>query len=174
MVLSCSSPHPAYPSRNLCEAEMPSFQAKRCVRRSAAAMYLPFSHAKQPEAMAGASAATLTLSAAEIQVPRYLLTHYWWAYVHPNAVKVFERQWLVNLILWGNYERLRWLRIREIATVPSGPGVIWAMTVWSRGQRLSARSDNILANLRFLACPQAHARKAAWCRSSSSSVEGHA
>jgi hypothetical protein len=100
-------------------------------RHSAAAMYLPFSHAKQPEAMAGASAATLTLSAAEIQVPRYLLTHYWWAYVHPNAVKVFERQWLVNLILWGNYERLRWLRIREIATVPSGPGVIWAMMVWS-------------------------------------------
>jgi ubiquinone/menaquinone biosynthesis C-methylase UbiE len=54
----------------------------------------------------GCNAATLTLSAAEIEVPRYLLTHYWWAYVHPNAVKVFERQWLVNLILWGNYERL--------------------------------------------------------------------
>jgi len=27
--------------------------------------------------------------------------------VHPNAVRVFERQWLVNLILWGNYRRLR-------------------------------------------------------------------
>jgi ubiquinone/menaquinone biosynthesis C-methylase UbiE len=27
--------------------------------------------------------------------------------VHPNAVKVFERRWLVNLILWGNYNRLR-------------------------------------------------------------------
>ena len=40
-------------------------------------------------------------------VPDYLTAHYWWAYVHPNAVKVFERQWLVNLILWGNYRRLR-------------------------------------------------------------------
>jgi ubiquinone/menaquinone biosynthesis C-methylase UbiE len=40
-------------------------------------------------------------------VPQYLKTHYWWAYVHPNAVKVFERQWLVSLILWGNYARLR-------------------------------------------------------------------
>ena len=40
-------------------------------------------------------------------VPSYLERHYWWAYVHPNAVRVFERQWLVNLILWGNFRRLR-------------------------------------------------------------------
>jgi SAM-dependent methyltransferase len=39
--------------------------------------------------------------------PPYLLQAYWWAYVHPRAVRVFERQWLVNLILWGNYRRLR-------------------------------------------------------------------
>jgi ubiquinone/menaquinone biosynthesis C-methylase UbiE len=39
-------------------------------------------------------------------VPQYLQAHYWWAYVHPRAVHVFERQWLVNLILWGNYKRL--------------------------------------------------------------------
>ncbi|HET7729547.1 MAG TPA: rhodoquinone biosynthesis methyltransferase RquA [Usitatibacter sp.] len=40
-------------------------------------------------------------------VPQYLNETYWWAYVHPNAVKLFERQWLVNLILWGNFRRLR-------------------------------------------------------------------
>lgn len=40
-------------------------------------------------------------------IPTYLERHYWWAYVHPNAVRVFERQWLVNLILWGNFGRLR-------------------------------------------------------------------
>jgi hypothetical protein len=39
-------------------------------------------------------------------IPRYLQTHYWWAYVHPLSVRRFERQWLVNLILWGNYARL--------------------------------------------------------------------
>jgi hypothetical protein len=39
-------------------------------------------------------------------IPHYLQAHYWWAYVHPRAVHVFERQWLVNLILWGNYKRL--------------------------------------------------------------------
>lgn len=42
-----------------------------------------------------------------IGVPRYLSQTYWWAYVHPNAVRFFERQWLVNLILWGNFGRLR-------------------------------------------------------------------
>lgn len=39
-------------------------------------------------------------------VPSYLETHYWWAYIHPRAIHLFERQWLVNLILWGNYTRL--------------------------------------------------------------------
>jgi ubiquinone/menaquinone biosynthesis C-methylase UbiE len=43
---------------------------------------------------------------ALLPVPHYLQAHYWWAYVHPRAVHVFERQWLVNLILWGNYTRL--------------------------------------------------------------------
>ena len=40
-------------------------------------------------------------------VPQYLHDTYWWAYVHPRAVRFFERQWLVNLILWGNFARLR-------------------------------------------------------------------
>jgi ubiquinone/menaquinone biosynthesis C-methylase UbiE len=42
-----------------------------------------------------------------VGVPSYLHEAYWWAYVHPNAVRLFERQWLVNLILWGNFARLR-------------------------------------------------------------------
>jgi len=40
-------------------------------------------------------------------VPHYLEQVYWWAYVHPKAVHVFEREWLVNAILFGNYGRLR-------------------------------------------------------------------
>lgn len=47
------------------------------------------------------------LLALEPSVPRYLEQVYWWAYVHPNAVHVFEREWLVNAILFGNYGRLR-------------------------------------------------------------------
>ena len=44
---------------------------------------------------------------ASTPIPYYLQQYYWWAYVHPNAVKVFERDWLINAILWGNYTRLR-------------------------------------------------------------------
>lgn len=40
-------------------------------------------------------------------VPWYLSSVYWWAYVDPRAITVFERQWLVNAILWGNFDRLR-------------------------------------------------------------------
>ena len=40
-------------------------------------------------------------------VPDYLMKNYWWAYVHPRAVKFWDRLWLINMILWGNYNRLR-------------------------------------------------------------------
>src|SRR6478735_1527743 len=40
-------------------------------------------------------------------VPGYLADTYWWAYVHPRAIHLFERQWLVNLILWGRFGALR-------------------------------------------------------------------
>jgi ubiquinone/menaquinone biosynthesis C-methylase UbiE len=53
-------------------------------------------------------------------VPRYLEQVYWWAYVHPNAVQVFEREWLVNLILFGNYGRLRDEALAELGQVVSG------------------------------------------------------
>jgi SAM-dependent methyltransferase len=47
-------------------------------------------------------------------IPAYLKTHYWWAYVHPAGVRLFERQWLVNLILWGNYARLSDAALTEL------------------------------------------------------------
>jgi len=46
-------------------------------------------------------------AAGGIAIPRYLSDAYWWAYVHPSAVRIFERQWLVNCILCGNFRRLR-------------------------------------------------------------------
>lgn len=46
-------------------------------------------------------------SAALPAIPAYLNETYTWAYVTPQAIKRFERQWLVNLILWGNFARLR-------------------------------------------------------------------
>ena len=62
-----------------------------------------------------------SLSPAEsVVIPQYLQTTYWWAYLHPNAVRIFERQWLVNLILWGNFAKLRDAALAEMGTVIEG------------------------------------------------------
>ena len=39
-------------------------------------------------------------------IPEYLQETYWWAYLHPNSFWFFEREWVVNLILWGNMKQL--------------------------------------------------------------------
>lgn len=49
-------------------------------------------------------------------VPHYLTKHYWWAYIHPNAVRFFDRQWIINFILWGNYAELRDAALAEMGT----------------------------------------------------------
>ena len=51
-----------------------------------------------------------------VALPAYLQETYWWAYLHPRAVRIFERQWLVNLILWGNYAKLRDSALSELET----------------------------------------------------------
>ncbi len=55
-----------------------------------------------------------------VTIPKYLENTYWWAYLHPRAVHIFERQWLVNLILWGNFARLRNAALNEIGEVIHG------------------------------------------------------
>jgi ubiquinone/menaquinone biosynthesis C-methylase UbiE len=60
------------------------------------------------------------LPLAPISIPEYLQKTYWWAYLHPNAVRFFERQWLVNLILWGNFARLRDAALQEMGEVVDG------------------------------------------------------
>ena len=61
-----------------------------------------------------------SLPGLRVKAPHYLTAHYWWAYVHPKAVWFFERQWLVNLILWGNYARLRNAAMAELGDVLPG------------------------------------------------------
>lgn len=50
------------------------------------------------------------------EIPEYLEKVYWWAYLHPSAVRLFERKWLINLILWGNFSRLRDIALAELGT----------------------------------------------------------
>jgi ubiquinone/menaquinone biosynthesis C-methylase UbiE len=75
----------------------------------------------------------------EIRAPHYLITHYWWAYIHPKAVKLFERQWLVNLILWGNYTRLRDAVVTELGDVLPGTTLQVACVYGDLTSRLSRR-----------------------------------
>ena len=62
----------------------------------------------------------LVHQSAALPVPAYLQEFYWWAYVHPWAVRTFERAWLVNLILFGNYARLRDVALAEIGRPATG------------------------------------------------------
>ena len=52
--------------------------------------------------------------------PDYLDTFYWWAYVEPGAVWLFERDWLINLILFGNYKKLGQAALDGFGTDYSG------------------------------------------------------
>jgi ubiquinone/menaquinone biosynthesis C-methylase UbiE len=45
-------------------------------------------------------------SMAPPSIPDYLQDTYWWAYLHPKSFWFFEREWVVNLILWGNMKKL--------------------------------------------------------------------
>lgn len=47
------------------------------------------------------------LAPARVSVPAYLAKHYWWAYGRPGAVRLLDRQWVTNLLLYGRYGRLR-------------------------------------------------------------------
>jgi ubiquinone/menaquinone biosynthesis C-methylase UbiE len=73
--------------------------------------------------VAGTSGASVALQlriSDTLEVPQYLEQTYWWAYLHPQGVRFFERQWLVNLILWGNFARLRDAALTEMGMSIAG------------------------------------------------------
>ena len=74
-------------------------------------------------------------------IPAYLEETYWWAYVHPNAVKLFERQWLVNLILWGNFAKLRDAALETLGPSLPGKTLQVACVYGDFTPRLAARVD---------------------------------
>ena len=51
---------------------------------------------------------------SDVAVPEYMTKYYRRAYVRPWAVRFFDRQVCVNLILSGNYNRLRDLTLRAL------------------------------------------------------------
>ncbi len=79
----------------------------------------PCPDARDAQRMAS-SHGSLVASHPPAPIPDYLPRHYWWAYVHPNAIRIFERQWLVNAILLGNYARLREGALEALGNVLPG------------------------------------------------------
>lgn len=72
-------------------------------------------------------------------IPEYLDKTYWWAYLHPRSVWLFERQWIVNLILWGNFARLRDSALAELGTPVTGRNLQVACVYGDFTQSLAAR-----------------------------------
>ncbi len=72
-------------------------------------------------------------------IPHYLRQVYWWAYVHPRAVRLFERDWLVNLILFGNYARLRDGVLADMGATVSGRTLQMACVYGNLTRRLYER-----------------------------------
>jgi ubiquinone/menaquinone biosynthesis C-methylase UbiE len=75
-----------------------------------------------------------------VPIPDYLERVYWWAYVRPWAIRIFERRWLVNLILFGNYSRLIDVALEEFGKA-SGKTLQVACVYGDLTLRVSERID---------------------------------
>ena len=76
-----------------------------------------------PEAVSDFAAPDTRLSSvpgtlSKPPIPEYLQDTYWWAYLHPKALHFFEREWVVNLILWGNMRKLTESVLDEMQVEP--------------------------------------------------------
>ncbi len=74
-------------------------------------------------------------------IPSYLKSAYWWAYLHPKSVRFFERQWLINLILWGNFDRLRDAALEELGSSVKGRVLQVACVYGDFTEKLVARLE---------------------------------
>ena len=63
-------------------------------------------------------------------LPAYLVDTYSWAYLRPRSLRLLDRHFVVNGILWGNYRRL----------------VAWACEEFSEGDRL-LQAASVYGNL---------------------------
>ena len=55
-----------------------------------------------------------------LAIPDYLERYYWWAYTRAWAVRFWDRPWLINLILYGYYDRLRDAALEELSDSYAG------------------------------------------------------
>jgi ubiquinone/menaquinone biosynthesis C-methylase UbiE len=74
-----------------------------------------------------------------VPLPAYLADTYWWAYLHPAGVRIFVQQWLVNLILWGNFARLRDTALHEMGARIDGRVLQLACVYGNFTERMAER-----------------------------------
>src|SRR5271157_268276 len=86
-----------------------------------------------------AHASVADVGAAGHHVPDYLNDVYWWTYVHPRAVRFFERPFLVNLILWGKYVTMRDAAVAELGETLPGRTLQVACVYGDLTPRLASR-----------------------------------
>ena len=98
----------------------------------------------------GQPAAAGTGPVAPPAIPDYLQDTYWWAYVHPKSVWVFEREWLVNLILWGNMKKLTNAVLDEMKLQPNSSVLQVACVYGDFSNRLASHLGQTQSRLSVL------------------------
>lgn len=82
--------------------------------------------------------ATPVVTLAPPSIPDYLQDTYWWAYIHPKSIYFFEREWVVNLILWGNMKKLTNAVLDEMELQPQSSVLQVACVYGDFSNRLAA------------------------------------
>jgi ubiquinone/menaquinone biosynthesis C-methylase UbiE len=77
-----------------------------------------FSERDRIPLVSASTSVSASVSAPAPEIPAYLQDTYWWAYLHPRSFYFFERDWVVNLILWGNMKRLTETVLEEMSVKP--------------------------------------------------------
>jgi len=72
-------------------------------------------------------------------IPDYLQDTYWWAYLHPKSLWLFEREWIVNLILWGNMKKLTDAVLDEMELSPQSSVLQVACVYGNFSNRLASQ-----------------------------------
>ena len=89
----------------------------------------------------GCETSEMAFASSGPPIPAYLQETYWWAYLHPKSIRIFEREWLVNLILWGNMRRLTGLVLDEMAGLDSAEVLQVACVYGDFSRRLASCLD---------------------------------
>jgi len=83
-------------------------------------------------------------------IPDYLSETYTWAYLHPKSFWFFEREWVVNLILWGNMKKLTNAVLDEMDMQPQSRVLQVACVYGDFSNKLASHLDKTESRLGLL------------------------